>query len=216
MPVLVQQYRTPTATALPPTLESGQIAFNLANGWMMLGNGGAEILLDGTPLTYSGPATVLGVAAVVVPAKPAAGKGYEIFKMVGTPAGSTSIYSITDALVDAETGATTADKIVAALIKRGDITTAADLSTGDQVLVTPATPGAPIAGVDTGNYVYDGAALQMASSPAMLHTLSDVTDTNVVTVSATSIKGILVRDNNVADGAASAYKLISVLDLGSF
>ena len=216
MPVLVQQYRTPTATALPPTLESGQIAFNLANGWMMLGNGGAEILLDGAALTYSGPATVLGVAAVVVPAKPAMGKGYEIFKMVGTPAGATSIYSITDALVGAETGATTADKIVAALITRGDIASAADLGTGDQVIVTPATPGTPVAGVDPGSYVYDGAALQMASSPAMLHTLSDVTDTNVVTVSAASTKGILVRDSSVADGAASAYKLVSVLDLGSF
>ena len=120
MPVLIQHLRTPTGTALPATLESGQIAFNLANNWMLVGNGGGEILADGAPLTtYGGPLTVLGVAAVVVPAKPAVGKGYEIFKMIGTPAGTTSIYSITDALVAAEAGAaTTADKIVAALIKR--------------------------------------------------------------------------------------------------
>ena len=79
------------------TLESGQIAFNLANNWMLVGNGGAEILVDGAPLgTYGGTLTVLGVAGVAVPAKPAAGKGYEIFKLVGTPAGTTAIYSITD------------------------------------------------------------------------------------------------------------------------
>ena len=218
MPVLIQHLRTPTATSLPATLESGQIAFNLANNWMLVGNGGAEILADGAPLTtYGGPLTVLGVAAVVVPAKPATGKGYEIFKMVGTPAGTTAIYSITDALVAAETAsATTADKIVAALIKRGDIAAAGDLGTGDQVLVTPATPGTPAAGINSGSYVYDGSALQMASSPAMLHTLSDVTDANVATVAAASAKGLLVRDSTVADGVAGAYKLVSVLDLGQY
>ena len=105
---------------------------------------------------------------------------------------------------------------VAALIKRGDITLATDLGTGDQVLVTPATPGSPAAGISSGSYVYDGAALQMASSPAMLHTLSDVTDVNVATVAAASVKGLLVRDITVADGVAGAYKLVSVLDLGQF
>ena len=76
MPVLIQHLRTPTGTALPATLEPGQIAFNLANNWMLVGNGGAEILVDGIPLgTYGGPLTVLGVAGVAVPSQACGGQG---------------------------------------------------------------------------------------------------------------------------------------------
>ena len=46
------------------------------------------------------------------------------------------------------------------------MTAAGELGSGDQVIVTPAMPGTLAAGVDSGAYAYDGAALQMASSSA--------------------------------------------------
>ena len=84
--LITQQLRTTTATKIPDGLEPGQIAFNLANGWMMVGVGGTDILINGAAVAgYSGPLTIFGVNNVAVPAKPAAGKGYEIFRLEDQP-----------------------------------------------------------------------------------------------------------------------------------
>lgn len=84
MPVTLQHLRTATATKIPTTLEAGQVAFNLANGWLFVGNGGNDILVKGTAVAgYATTATIYGVASVSVPAKPT-GKGYEIYQLGGS------------------------------------------------------------------------------------------------------------------------------------
>lgn len=83
MTAVIQQYRTDTSTKIPASLLPGQIAFNLANRWMFIGVGGDDILVAGKVLPgYGGTQTILGVANVVVPAKPTA-KGYEIVSLDG-------------------------------------------------------------------------------------------------------------------------------------
>jgi len=49
-----------------------------------------------------------------------------------------------------------------------------------------------------------------------IHSATDVSDTTVVAVTAVNQKGLLVRDNTIADGVAAAYKLVNTLDLGTF
>ncbi len=49
----------------------------------------------------------------------------------------------------------------------------------------------------------------------LLHDLGDVSDGSVQTVGAADIKGLLVRDNTIADGLAGAYKLVNVIDCGT-
>ena len=69
--------------------------------------------------------------------------------------------------------------------------------------------------------VYDGAEWREFTSPPppsnTLHGLSDVDDAATAAVVAADVKGLLVRDGSVAaDGSPGAYKLVEVLDLGSF
>jgi hypothetical protein len=81
MAVTLQHLRTSTPTQIPLGLAAGQIAFNLANGWVMVGNGGDDILVKGVAVpTYSTTTTIFGVANVHVPAKPTA-RGYEVFQL---------------------------------------------------------------------------------------------------------------------------------------
>lgn len=85
MAAVVQQLRTTDASKIPAGLEPGQIAFNLAAKFMFVGVGGADILVRGVALaTYGNTQTISGQAGVNVPAKPAAGKGYEIFDLEGS------------------------------------------------------------------------------------------------------------------------------------
>ena len=141
MALITQQLRTTTATKIPDGLEPGQIAFNLANGWMMVGVGGTDILVNGAAVaSYGGPLTIFDVASVAVPAKPAADKGYEIYRLEDQPPPNNT-----------------------------------------------------------------------------LHGMSDVDDAAVAAVTAANAEGVLVRDGSVAaDGDPGAYKLVSVVDLGSF
>lgn len=81
MAVTLQHLRTTAASKLPDGLAAGQIAFNLANGWVCVGNGGNDILVKGTGVAaYSTSASIFGVAGVNIPARPA-GKGYEIYQL---------------------------------------------------------------------------------------------------------------------------------------
>jgi hypothetical protein len=83
MSVTLQHLRTSTATKIPTTLAAGQVAFNLANGWLFVGNGGNDILVKGVAVAaYSTTAAIYGVAGVTIPAKPA-GNGYEIYQLGG-------------------------------------------------------------------------------------------------------------------------------------
>lgn len=83
MAATVQQLRTTSAANLPLKLAAGQIAFNLANKWLLVGIGGDDILVAGKALTaYGSTQTILGVLNVTVPAKPVGG-GYEIFDLEG-------------------------------------------------------------------------------------------------------------------------------------
>ena len=84
MAVTLQHLRTATATKIPAGLAPGQVAFNLANGWICVGNGGDDILVKGVAVAaYATNAAVLGVSAVAIPAKPT-GKGYEIYQLANT------------------------------------------------------------------------------------------------------------------------------------
>jgi hypothetical protein len=83
MAVTLQHLRTSTATKIPSGLAAGQVAFNLANGWLCVGTGGDDILVkDVAVAAYSTTATIFGVASVAIPAKPT-GKGYEIYQLAG-------------------------------------------------------------------------------------------------------------------------------------
>jgi len=76
------------------------------------------------------------------------------------------------------------------------------------------------AAVQAGDHLaYDGAIWHIVSLGAglsqVLHGLSDVSDATVQTVG--NQKGVLIRDGGVsADGAAGAYKLADVIDLGTY
>ena len=76
MTVVVQQLRTTSATALPASLQPGQLALNLANGGILMGDGSNGVSAAGVGLT-AGANTIFGVAGVTVPAAPGAGLGYE-------------------------------------------------------------------------------------------------------------------------------------------
>jgi len=95
-PIALQHLRTPTATKLPDGLKPGQICFNLANKWLMVGCAGDDVLVHERAVA-AGAQTIFGVTNVVVPAKIAAarpatgaiagsmyqGEGFEIFDLKG-------------------------------------------------------------------------------------------------------------------------------------
>lgn len=84
MAVTLQHLRTTAATKIPTKLAPGQVGFNLANGWIFVGNGGDDILVDSVAVaTYSTTATILGIGSVAIPAKPTGG-GYEIYQLGGS------------------------------------------------------------------------------------------------------------------------------------
>ena len=197
MAAKVQQLRTTSAGKIPDSLEIGQIAFNLANKWMFVGIAGADILVHGRALgTYGNTQTILGVANVTVPAKPAAGKGYEIFDLEGAgitsgavnptanaanagtlfintgTAGSPqllisngsafvpvskppSVYSLTDKEAHDAAGAGFTAKANTALTTKGGGFSAANLQSGDQLIVS-AGVGSPFADAPIGSYIWDG------------------------------------------------------------
>jgi len=94
--IALQHLRTPTATKLPDGLKPGQICFNLANKWLMVGCAGDDVLVHGAAVA-PGTATIFGVTNVVVPAKVATarpatgavagsmykGEGFEVFDLKG-------------------------------------------------------------------------------------------------------------------------------------
>jgi hypothetical protein len=373
MSLIVQQLRTTSATALPTQLEPGQLAVNLANGWILMGDGSNGVSAAGVGLT-AGTRTIFGVAGVVVPAGVAAGKGYEIYELKNPPA-TVRIFSGTGATIDAANGGTgtmtvrtTAYIVASTTPPANQINSAADLRSGDTIVVSGGTAGSPggsyvwdgsswlltggalpdatnrgpagtagtkgvvylardtdvkptaqvgatapdalavataaqvkalaelVAGLATGStslgtydasagggkirsvtaaatggtppragftvggkvsagsnmkegdyflvvkagtvagdaanlnvalnandhIVYDGAAWHVvssgvvASATASIHSCSDVNDSTVQTITPANQKGVLVRDNTIADGVADAYKLTNVLDLGTF
>jgi len=70
--------------------------------------------------------------------------------------------------------------------------------------------------------VYDGAAWHLVESGVVaatafsIHSAADVSDATVGSVATADVKGILVRDNTIADGVAGAYKLVDVIDAGVY
>jgi hypothetical protein len=94
--ISLQHLRTNTATKLPDGLKPGQICFNTANKWLMVGIGGDDVLVQGKPVA-AGSRVIFGVANAVVPAKIATarpavapvagsmykGEGFEIFALEG-------------------------------------------------------------------------------------------------------------------------------------
>ena len=158
MTVVVQQLRTTSATALPASLKPGQLALNLANGWILMGDGSNGVSAAGVGLT-AGANTIFGVAGVTVPATPPAGLGYEIYELKNPPA-SVRIFSSTGTQVDAANGGTgtmtvrTTAYLVAATTPPADqIKAAGDLRSGDTVVVSGGTAGSP-----GGSYVWDGSS----------------------------------------------------------
>jgi hypothetical protein len=104
-------------------------------------------------------------------------------------------------------------------MKEGDyfLVTKAGTVTGE----TPATLNVAMNAND--HIVYDGATWHLVSSGVVagaafaVHSAADVSDTTVASVTSANQKGVLVRDSGVAaDGTAAAYKLVNVLDLGTF
>jgi hypothetical protein len=99
---------------------------------------------------------------------------------------------------------------------------------GDYFLVTKAgTVTGDVAALNVAmnandHIVYDGAAWHLvasgvvASAANAIHSAADVSDSAVVSVTSANQKGVLVRDNTIADGVAAAYKLVNTLDLGTF
>jgi len=199
MTVVVQQLRTTSATALPASLEPGQLAVNLANGWIMVGDGSNGVSAAGSPLT-AGTATVFGVAGVVVPATPPAGKGYEIYELKNPPA-SVRIFSGTGTAIDAAAGGTgtvsartTAYLVASTTPPANQINSAADLRSGDTIVVSGGTAGSP-----GGSYVWDGSSWLLTGGA-----LPDATARTGTGASGTGgTKGVvyLARDTDVKPAA---------------
>ena len=158
MTVVVQQLRTTSATALPTSLQPGQLALNLANGWLMMGDGSNGISAAGVGLS-AGANTIFGVGAVTVPATPPAGQGYEIYELKNPPA-TVRIFSATGAQLDAANGGTgtmtvrtTAYLVASTTAPADQIKAQADLRSGDTIVVSAGTAGSP-----GGSYVWDGSS----------------------------------------------------------
>ncbi len=110
----------------------------------------------------------------------------------------------------------------------GKVSAGSNMAEGDYFLVvkggTVTGDAAPLNVALNANdhIVYDGAAWHVvasgvvASSSSSVHSANDVSDSAIATMTAVNQKGLLVRDNSIADGAAAAYKLANVLDLGTF
>ena len=199
MTVVVQQLRTTSATALPASLQPGQLALNLANGWIMMGDGSNGISAAGVGLT-AGASTIFGVAGVTVPATPPVGLGYEIYELKNPPA-SVRIFSATGAQVDAANGGTgtmtvrTTAHLVAATAPPADqVKAAGDLRSGDTVVVSGGTAGSP-----GGSYVWDGSSWLLTGGA-----LPDATARTGTGASGTGgTKGVvyLARDTDVKPAA---------------
>jgi hypothetical protein len=158
MTVVVQQLRTTSATALPTSLQPGQLALNLANGWILMGDGSNGVSAAGVGLA-AGANTIFGVAGVVVPAAPPAGQGYEIYELKNPPA-TVRIFSATGAQLDAANGGTgtmtvrtTAYLVASTTAPADQIKAQADLRSGDTIVVSGGTAGSP-----GGSYVWDGSS----------------------------------------------------------
>ena len=199
MTVVVQQLRTTSATALPASLQPGQLALNLANGWIMMGDGSNGISAAGVGLT-PGAGTVFGVAGVVVPAAPTAGQGYEIYELKNPPS-TVRIFSGTGAQLDAANGGTgtltvrTTAYLVASTTPPADqIKAAGDLRSGDTIVVSGGTTGSP-----GGSYVWDGSSWLLTGGA-----LPDATARTGTGASGTGgTKGVvyLARDTDVKPAA---------------
>lgn len=149
MTLTIQQFRTLNAANLPAGLEPGQIAFNLANRWICVGNGSNGVSANGVAVT-AGNKTVLGVSGVTVPTV-AAGKGFNIAQMDQNS--TTQVVSVSATDLAAETGTSLVKIYLAAQKKTNPINT---LKSGDQVVVTD--------GADKGAYVSDGTKVIQLSS----------------------------------------------------
>jgi hypothetical protein len=215
MTVVVQQLRTTSATALPVSLEPGQLALNLANGWILMGDGSNGISAAGAPLA-AGTATVFGIAGVVVPATPPAGKGYEIYELKNPPA-TVRIFSGTGPALDAANGGTgtmtvrtTAYLVASTTPPANQINSATDLRSGDTIVVSGGTAGSP-----GGSYVWDGSSWLLTGGA-----LPDATARIGTGASGTGgTKGVvyLARDTDVrptAQAGATAPDALAVATAG--
>ena len=210
MTVVVQQLRTTSATALPASLQPGQLALNLANGWILMGDGSNGVSAAGVGLT-AGANTIFGVAGVTVPATPPAGLGYEIYELKNPPA-SVRIFSSTGAQVDAANGGTgtmtvrTTAYLVAATTPPADqIKAAGDLRSGDTVVISGGTTGSP-----GGSYVWDGSSWLLTGGA-----LPDATARAGTGASGTGgSKGVvyLARDTDVKPGLATGSTSLGTYD----
>lgn len=225
MPQQIQQLRTPTATKLPSTLLPGQIAFNLANRWVMVGDGSGDITVDGTVLAYGTSATVLGVTSVVIPAKPAAGAGYYVSSMPG--AVSTQIDKLSDydptvikGGVDTFTTGAVAGAVGGSASAPQAYSGIATTSSGSGVgaIFTASVTGAtaatffveqPGSGYANGDTITIPAGSLGTGSAAVTLTLTAVEDRfRAIPTGA----GVVVRDPSVTAGQPGAYK---VADFGT-
>ena len=157
MAATIQMLRTSTPGAMPAGLDPGQVGFNLASGLMFVGVDGADILVNGVAVaSYGGPLTIFDIACTV-PAKPAASKGYAVYRLNDPPAGATTaVYSGPDDQTQAAGGVGFSAKITAYLIASDpNVSSAADLNPGDTFVATDAGNG-PQVDVQTGSYIYDG------------------------------------------------------------
>ena len=83
----------------------------------------------------------------------------------------------------------------------------------DTALNVTLTAGDRLTWLGSGWVVIQSASL---NTGATLHSLDDVVDSTASIVATTNHKGLLLRDSGVADGLPGAYKLIDVIDLGTF
>ena len=215
MTVVVQQLRTTSATALPASLQPGQLALNLANGWILMGDGSNGVSAAGVGLA-AGANTIFGVAGVTVPATPPPGLGYEIYELKNPPA-SVRIFSATGAQVDAANGGTgtmtvrTTAYLVASTTPPADqVKAAGDLRSGDTIVVSGGTTGSP-----GGSYVWDGSSWLLTGGA-----LPDATARTGTGASGTGgTKGVvyLARDTDVkpaAQAGATAPDALAVATAG--
>jgi hypothetical protein len=226
MAVTLQHLRTTAANKIPTSLEPGQVAFNLANGWLFVGNGGNDILVKGVAVgAYSTTAAVLGVSGVNIPAQPT-GKGYEIYQLSnsGLATGGTRPTSPTVGQVFVDTSVSgkpamlvwngaawvppiNPPKVYA--LSDAEYTAAAGsgVDTKSLAALTTKLTTAPTlnsgdtliiggAGADAGTYIYNGTGWTKSGG-----SLPDATDRGTTGTAGTKGVVYLARDTDVKPGA---------------
>ena len=133
--------------------------------------------------------------------------------------GSISVYSLPNNNGGIGTGGPATADLNAGLIAAGEITSSADLNSGDSCIITDSGSADTSTNVPTGSYTWDGSVWLLSPSGGGANLLGDLTNVNIspVAVAGSGQSGVLVRDTTVAaETGTGAYKVTTTIDAGTY